>query len=284
MNEKNVLVAAPDRALYFSPVRPVTGWRLIPSPTLTIGLSGRFLMHLADGRVESCNSCLLNAGVPHRLDANGESVVVVFLEPDAQEALHLRTLFQQDGGIVFDPAHRVGARSPMDRYLYSFDFRSLLKVWSAQTKPIDPRIARSLRHLRGSQMWPVRRGEAAAAAYLSESRFNHLFQAQMGISFRRFRLWTQFRAALKATIFGGSLSTSPLHYGFADAAHFSRTYREILGVTPSATLRNTTFISMHDEDAAWQSPRSTYPRILIASERDETAQQAAFDALGPIAA
>lgn len=241
----NTLTLGSNRALYQGEL-PATGWHRHASPVLLMGLSGRFALHLppngVSGRsgVQTCHSALVDTGVEHVFDPCGERVVTMYLEPDSPEARSLRPHFAAQGGVIFDPAVPVQTRSSMDAYLRSFDLPSLLLLDCPAVAPLDSRVARSLLVLRqpgdpnGSAMG---RDAAAAAAHLSASRFNHLFRAEMDVSFRSYRVWSQVRAAMVALGSNPTLTRAALDAGFVDSSHFSRMFRQTFGMTPSSVLK-----------------------------------------------
>ncbi len=238
----NTLTLGSNRALYQGEL-PATGWHRHASPVLLMGLSGRFALHLpldgagGWGGVQTCRSALVDTGVEHVFDPCGEQVAMMYLEPDSAEARSLRPHFAAQGGVIFDPAVNVQARSSMDAYLRCFDLSSLLHLDCPAFAPLDSRVARSLQALRqlGDTTWG--RDAAAAAAHLSASRFNHLFRAEMGVSFRSYRVWSQVRAAMVALGANPTLTRAALDAGFVDSSHFSRMFRQTFGMTPSSVLK-----------------------------------------------
>lgn len=237
MPARNTLTLGTDRALYVGEI-PATGWHCHASPVLLMGLSGRFAVHWGAGRVETCHSVLVDAGVEHLFDPCGETVALVYLEPDSREARGLRGLFQQEGGVVLDVAVSVGARSAMEGYLNHFDLPALLRCpLDSEVAPLDPRVVRSLHVLRHPQAGRVARGDLASGVQLSASRFNHLFRAEMGVSLRTYRVWSQVRLAMVGLAVSPRLTDAALHGEFSDSAHFSRMFRQTFGMTPSSVLK-----------------------------------------------
>lgn len=236
MRATNTLLLGADRALYAGEL-PATGWHRHAAPVLLLGLSGRFAVHLAPGQVETCHSALIDTGVWHLFDPCGESVALVYLEPDCAEARSLRTHLRLQGGVLFDAAARVGARSTLEARLRSFDLQALLGRRLEPSAELDARVQRSLQHLRRARDGALPREHVAQAAHLSVSRFNHLFRAEMGVSFRSYRVWSQVRAAMAALATQPRLTDAALHGAFSDSAHFSRTFRQTFGMTPSSVLK-----------------------------------------------
>lgn len=71
---------------------------------------------------------------------------------------------------------------------------------------------------------------------VSASRFRHLFMASTGSSWRAFVRWERLVRATASASTGASLTAAAHDAGFADAAHFTRTFRAMFGLTPSEVL------------------------------------------------
>ena len=76
----------------------------------------------------------------------------------------------------------------------------------------------------------------AAQVDLSEPRLSQLFKDTLGVPIRRYRQWHRLFVTAVGVTQGLSLTTAALEAGFTDSAHFSRTFRSILGMPPSAML------------------------------------------------
>lgn len=231
----NTITAAADRALYNGELE-ATAWHAHAAPVLVLGLSGPFMLHWSAGRV-ACRSALVDTGVEHVFDPCGERVALVYLEPDAPDVRGLRGVLAASAGVLLEPARRIAQRSVAEARLAAFDLQALLAFRWKPGAPVDARVRRSLQLLRSPQAFPPRRALAATAAHLSESRFNHLFRAEMGVSFRSYRTWSQLRAAILAAGPRVSLTAAAHEGAFSDSAHFSRVFRQTFGMTPSAVLK-----------------------------------------------
>ena len=102
---------------------------------------------------------------------------------------------------------------------------------------MDPRVSTVLRQIRGADELRISLETAAAMAFLSPSRFAHLFKQQMGLPFRKYVLWRKLTRAMVAI--GGSRTIADVAHGadFADAAHLTRTFYQMVGMAPSALMR-----------------------------------------------
>jgi AraC-like DNA-binding protein len=82
---------------------------------------------------------------------------------------------------------------------------------------------------------PISLADAADLVGLSKARIRHLFVEQTGLPFRTYLLWLRLMRGLEAFAAGASLTEAAHDAGFADSAHFSRTFRRMFG-TPAAAL------------------------------------------------
>jgi AraC-like DNA-binding protein len=74
----------------------------------------------------------------------------------------------------------------------------------------------------------------AAAVHLSPDRFRHLFMEETGVGFRAYLLWLRLECSLAAYVAGSTLTEAAYAGGFADSAHFSRTFKKMFGIAPAS--------------------------------------------------
>ncbi len=97
----------------------------------------------------------------------------------------------------------------------------------------DDRILKAIDYIRRNLDKPLTLNEVAKEAFLSPSRFRHLFVEQTGTALRPYVLWRRFLRAWEVVMRGESLSSAAHKAGFADAAHLTRTSRRMFGFAPS---------------------------------------------------
>jgi AraC-like DNA-binding protein len=78
--------------------------------------------------------------------------------------------------------------------------------------------------------------DAAALACLSPSRFRARFDAELGLPFRRYRLWRRMAAVMRSVASGCSLTQAAHAAGFSSSAHLSATFKRMFGLTASDLL------------------------------------------------
>jgi AraC-like DNA-binding protein len=207
------------------------------------GLYGTFRLRIAGGGWLSCRSAVIRAGTPYEFDVGGDPLGVFYLEPNLAGADALASLLsgatEIDGALVGD-ADAPLLRAAFEQRPAAGELRDGIgdMVGFAKRKArkqIDPRIARAVSAMAQSTD-AASVTVAAASAGLSASRFQHLFTREVGVPFRRYRVWHRLRAAIREAAGGSSLTSAAHTAGFADQAHFTREFRRTFGAPPSRGL------------------------------------------------
>jgi len=103
-------------------------------------------------------------------------------------------------------------------------------------RPRDARIARVVLAIERRPDAFGRLQDAAALACLSPSRFRARFDAELGLPFRRYRLWRRMAAVMRTVAAGGTLTEAAHAAGFSSSAHLSSTFKRMFGLTASDLL------------------------------------------------
>jgi AraC-like DNA-binding protein len=184
-----------------------------------------------------CGAAWVRPDAIHEMDARGSDLLIGFIsvESDMGAALSQR----MEGEIASVPARQVARwravlgstpdEARAERWLSEFLMPRRREV------AIHPGIRRVLAHL----------GEPRAAfdglslkalaeiAGLSPSRFMHAFTGSVGIPVRPYILWLRLQRAACDLMNGASATDAAHRAGFSDAAHMTRTFRRMLGATPT---------------------------------------------------
>jgi AraC family transcriptional regulator len=121
-----------------------------------------------------------------------------------------------------------------DRELTDLGRRVIERLAGGNAKEPDARVREILAWVQSRLDYPVSLADAADLAGLSKARVRHLFVEQTGLPFRTYLLWLRLMRGLEAFASGASLTDAALGAGFADSAHFSRTFRRMFGTAAAA--------------------------------------------------
>lgn len=114
--------------------------------------------------------------------------------------------------------------------------------------PGDEVIARVVREIERRPYAFGRLQDAATLAGLSPSRFRARFATELGLPFRRYRMWRRMAAAMRTVAAGGSLTEAAHAAGFASSAHFSTAFKRMFGLTASDLLSLRLAIDLSEDD------------------------------------
>jgi len=103
---------------------------------------------------------------------------------------------------------------------------------------VDEKSRKVMQLLEEKQDDTLRVEDLAAEVALSPGHLTHLFKKQIGIPIKKYILWTRILLALQKVFETEDLREAALYAGFSDASHFSRTFRKMFGLYPSAILKN----------------------------------------------
>ena len=195
----------------------------------------------ADGRMHASGFVACAAGTTHRLEPTEEQIILVYVEPTtmigaaAQNRVDgisiLETLPRPDLFRALRLAIVDGTPKAAEALLHDYfgtdvsigerrpDLRLAALIDSAAFRGVPPALA-----------------QAARQIAISPSRFSHLFSAEMGIAYSAFRKWRKLIATLQSVANGTQLTAAAHDGGFADSAHFSRTFKDTFGLTPTEAL------------------------------------------------
>lgn len=206
---------------------------------LTVGFGAAARIR-ADEQVRAAPGWFIASGIRHQLLAG--PVVSCYLDPTTQE------------GRALNASLGAGAKpQPLPEPMLALVRRALIHtpdlaqgleflrraLRQAPPTAADPRLEAAIQTLvqahRGGT--PMTRAELAALTGLSPSRFSHWFSGRTGVPLRSYRKWLRLVRGLEYALNGKPLTTAAHAAGFADQAHFTRSFVNMFGVKPSAVLR-----------------------------------------------
>ncbi len=181
----------------------------------------------------------------HLLRASGAAAALLFIEPESIAGRSLaQGLFRQNTVVSLKGERAISYIDELKRCIDDPDNQSdLVKLgqkivadFAAATVPAKPdhRVRAMIDYARDRLEDRVTLPDAAAHINLSDSRARHLFAAHTGLPFKTYILWLRMERAVQLYAAGSSLTEAAHQAGFADSAHFSRTFRRTFGLAASA--------------------------------------------------
>lgn len=115
--------------------------------------------------------------------------------------------------------------------------------------PMDARVAASFGALSDDYQARLDVQGLAAAAGLSESRLQHLFKQQIGISLGGYQQWLRLRMSFQLIAQGERPIDAAQEAGFSDQPHFSKLFKRFFGYSPNDLLRKYGAADIHIMEA-----------------------------------
>ena len=241
---------------------------------IVIALDGCIAIAGSDGEWREARGIIVRPDAGHSFDCNGAFGVMVFVDPESSEGAWLSTSLRQDITVVPDtrldaivPALRTFAEQPDE----STDIAALvrqciqgLRPGLAPTRRFDSRVTTVLDVIRAADDLRMSLDQAADKGCLSATRFAHLFKDQVGLPFSRYMLWRKLTRAMVAIASEGTIAAAAHAADFADAAHLTRTFYQMVGMAPSALMRGD-FVEIPSPFNTWPADVSR-PRFPRSSE------------------
>ncbi len=209
-----------------------------------------------DGEVAICGKdeewrngagVIVRPDAAHSFNCNSAMGAMLFVDPESAEGTWLRNSLARDITIVSGPRLASSARELrkfIDQPFESMEIGELIRHCVHALSPgvpparrLDPRVTTVLNVIRERDDLRLSLEIAAEKAFLSPSRFAHLFKEQVGLPFSRYMLWRKLTRAMVAIASERTISAAAHAADFADAAHLTRTFYQMVGMAPSVLMR-----------------------------------------------
>lgn len=222
--------------------------------TLVIGLDQAFVLESA-GEQLTCRSALLPVGSRVGLHAGSGRLLVWYLDPFGQDFAQLRgRMAQQQAGLFVQIEQEslwierhltLLAPDATPAQAYSLIEQLIGPAQSGASFTADARIMTVVELIKRDVADNLSAQYLATQVGLSEPRLLQLFKETLGVPIRRYRQWHRLFVTAVGVTRGLSLTDAALEAGFTDSAHFSHTFRSILGTSPSAMFSPRGNIRLH---------------------------------------
>ena len=229
------------RAMYVGP-----GLNLAPhlnaATTIAVSLQDPFSLRvwLPCGRWSAWQpkaACVIRSSTLHHVRSSGP-MAFLFLDP-LEDRRH--PLAEDD--LLLGRRHLMqsGNRIGIDEAFSAFGLDA--------SRPSGARIAKVVRAVERFPHEFKRVQDAAALACLSPSRFRARFRAEVGLPFRRYRLWRRMAVVMRSIVGGSNLTDAALAAGFSSSAHLSSAFKRMFGLSASDVLALGVTIELADDAA-----------------------------------
>ena len=176
---------------------------------------------------------IIPANVKHRITTKGSSHVFML---ECNEDHFIRAL----GELNIDLKHNIFI-SPSAKTLFQ-EITTAFKDYSKQLLSVthNTKIMECITFIESQSCdYPELIPLLKERVFLSESRISHLFKQEMGVSIKKYYVWSKLKKAFLGVIFEDkNMFEASLDAGFYDQAHLSKAFKDIFGLSPSTTYNS----------------------------------------------
>lgn len=240
ISSERIMLVGPDRAFYLGLLGTLS-LRKFGSLTIYTSLERPFRICLDGRRWERRHMAVVPPYIPHRIETNERMICSTMLEPESIDFSYFASSLTADsidknGPIslsriraAYSHLQKIGAGEAVE----GLDVDQLFFGKSLVASQLDPRIEKIVDKIKRDPGSQITAEECAEETNLSFSRFLHLFKAETGVPFRRFRAWRRARNLLYHVFRTDTLTDIALEIGYPDSTHFSHSIRQFYGLMPS---------------------------------------------------
>ena len=228
-----------------------------PAIQLVVGIEQPFLTKNEAGNWVECPNILVTPNYAHQCDASHIAILSLMVDQESSLGEHILQTHLRDNSWLTYPEDTLRAlalplmlthiqRQNWEQiYQQITHFFGLSNVTASQLSNQDERIVAVLTYLKNHLQQEITTHTLTEIACLSESRLLHLFKTQVGLPIRNYILWLRIKTAVELIIEQQyNLTQIAYEAGFADAAHMTRTFNKVLGVSPSMIAKNSKFVQV----------------------------------------
>jgi AraC-like DNA-binding protein len=218
---------------------------------ISIAVQGQVAVKGSRGGWREGSCLIVRQDAEHSYTAAGATGAMLFVDPESYEGAWLRSALVGEITVVPETrsaASREAIRILIERPFEMADVRELIRgcvhslcPGAPPSRRADDRVTRVIAAIRKAEDLRMSIEDAADLAFLSPSRFAHVFKEQVGLTFRRYMLWRKLTRAMLAIGREPTLTAAAQASDFADAAHLTRTFYQMVGLAPSLLMRGEFF-------------------------------------------
>ena len=199
-----------------------------------VGLQGDMRV-ITEKETVMCRGAILPSGMVHTVESFGEPLLVFLFDVTSTVSERMRSFIVLEEGTAEGVAlsyQMLTAGNPEKDYGKFFgEVMGQIGIKEVCSRIADERILFAMRFVEDNLQDAVTAKDAAGAAYLSESRFSHLFREQAGIAFSSWLVFRRLFFAYMKIADGVSITDASLEAGFSTPSHFATVNKKMFGIT-----------------------------------------------------
>lgn len=210
-----------------------TDWHAHPAMEVIIASDTSIHLETDNGLYQDVSFALIDANVRHKVYSD-QPVQLYMIEGSvlSLKGFYQSQKFELEQGVLVQELLEDG-RNTLTRLIKALQGQQLLHT-------MDARVQGCVEYFKKKEIqYPEMMQSLQAQTHLSDSRLSHLFKQEMGVSLKKYLLWSRLRDTIGYVISDQlSLYEAGLRSGFYDQAHLSKAFKQMLGLSPSTVFNS----------------------------------------------
>jgi AraC-like DNA-binding protein len=210
---------------------------------ISIGMEKNFIVEADSGKTSS-RFMILNSNFKHRLSGEQGIQVLLLVEPESEfgaavlKLLDNRHFIANDAKDLAESVDFILQSKEMSISKIIILIFKYLGITVQSHNEMDERISRVISIINDTMEKKISVKELSDHVNLSESRLQHLFKKNTGISIKYFLLWKRIIDGINIITSGKDFTFSSYEAGFSDSAHMSRAFKDMFGIKLSDIFKD----------------------------------------------
>jgi AraC-like DNA-binding protein len=221
---------------------------------LCFSLKNSFSLYTKKKNFLQVKNIAVNSNVEHKLIGEEGIQLLILFEAESSYSDALKNIIMSDvESLGFPDSFYLNLKRKIEKPSCNMnqivaEIFEELKIKNLSNKKIDLRIQKIIEIIEKNEEKKMLIRELSESVSLSDSRLQHLFKEQMGVSIKRYLLWKRMSDALHIIIKGKDFTFAAHEAGFADSSHLSRAFKEHFGIKLSDIFKNSRSVQVFVED------------------------------------
>lgn len=200
---------------------------------LNVGLEGDISVKTEQAGLVTASAFYVKPGIKHALQP-ARQMLLILIEPQSVIARNLMNeLGESSIGELMLPA--IEEEIGKSELAEIADF--LKKHFGREVEKLDPRLEMALEYLKVTALKGAV-SRAASECGLSQARLRELAVTQLHIPLSKWLLWQSITRAFISLQNGSTFAEAAFDGGFSDQAHFNRSLKSLMGITPGTAKKS----------------------------------------------
>lgn len=199
-----------------------------PAIEILFTVDGIFNLHFANHTFSNLNFAIIDSNCLHQITSESGNLNILIIEKRDKSIrdILLNSGIELDAGFYFES--NIIDETRIEKLINDI-------ISTSDSNGYDLRVLRAIEFMDKSEVnYTDLIKSLIDETNLSESRISHLFKKDTGVSVKKYFVWSKLKKTINSLLNENiDLYTAMILSGFYDQAHFSRSYKAMIGINPS---------------------------------------------------